>query len=405
VTDPKGAAPGDATKPPAADPGGPPGLSVAHVLAGGRFGGLESVVRLLAAGLRRGGHRVHAVLLADPGDSDRTLADALERAGATVHVLRFGSRSLLAERRALRARIARIAPDVVHSHGYRADIQTPPAVRPLGLRLVSTLHGFTGGGPKMRLYEWLQLRSLRRHDALVAVSAPIAARLRRAGCDAERISVLQNAFAPGEPLLDRAAARERLGVDPTGPVVGWVGRLSAEKGPDVLLRAVSRLATPDVTTCLVGDGALRAALERAVGPPARVVFAGVHADAARLFAAFDVLALSSRTEGTPIVLFEAMQAGVPIVATQVGGVPDVVDDRAAWLVPPEDPEALARALDAALAGGPEVDVRTDAARRVLAERFAPAPWVRAYVRIYERLAAGSAAGRPEAEDDSAGPRE
>lgn len=362
--------------------------TVAHVLAGGRLGGLESVVRLLASGLTGLGHRVHTVLLLDPDDPGDALSGALERAGARVHRLHHGPRAIFAERRALHELLRELAPDVVHTHGYRADIQAPRAARRLGVPLVSTLHGFTGGGPKLRLYEWLQLRSLRRHDRLVAVSGPVAARLRGAGLAPGRITVVQNAWAPQSAIAPRETARAELGLDPGARVVGWVGRLSAEKGPDVLVEAARHLGRRDVTLCFIGDGPLRATLLEASQVPdvrARVVFAGARDDAERLYGAFDVFALSSRTEGTPMVLFEAMQAGVPIVATRVGGVPDVLDDASAWLVDPDAPEALAAALDAALGGAAAARRRTDAAQRVLAERFALEPWLRAYEAIYAAL--------------------
>jgi len=364
-------------------------MNVAHVLAGGRFGGLESVVRMLTSGLHARGHTVHVVLLADPDDESPTLAETLAAAGATVHVLRHGLRDLFRERRALRERLARIGSEVVHTHGYRADIQGPPAARALGLPVVSTLHGFTGGGAKIRAYELIQLLSLRRHDLLVAVSQPIADRLRRAGLRPARIRVLRNAWTAPAPLRPRGEARATLGVAAEARVVGWVGRLSAEKAPDVLLEAARRIGRRDVTFCFVGDGPLHASLaaevERSADLKGRVIFAGAHPDAGRLFSAFDVLALSSRTEGTPIVLFEAMAAGVPIVATHVGGVPDVLDERSARLVPPDTPDALATAIDAALADGPDATARTEGARHLLAERFAFDPWLRAYEGLYEAL--------------------
>src|SRR6266566_158231 len=148
-----------------------------------------------------------------------------------------------------------------------------------------------------------------------------------------------------EPDLRVAATPRRpLGIPRDGFVVGWVGRLSHEKGPDVLLDAIPHLRDVPLGVSVVGTGAQRAALQeraRDLGLNGRVRWHGVVPDADRLFPAFDVFVLSSRTEGTPVVLFEAMAANVPIVTTGVGGVPDVVSPAEAALVRSEDPVALA----------------------------------------------------------------
>src|SRR5204863_178583 len=125
--------------------------------------------------------------------------------------------------------------------------------------------------------------------------------------------------------------------------VGWVGRLRPEKGADVLLAALPLLADLPLVVSVVGEGRQRPQLQQSaarLGLGDRVRWLGNVAEAGRLFAGFDVFALSSRTEGTPIVLFEAMAARTPIVASAVGGVPDVVSPREALLIGADDPAAL-----------------------------------------------------------------
>src|SRR5206468_931748 len=135
-----------------------------------------------------------------------------------------------------------------------------------------------------------------------------------------------NAWRRIAPALDRDAARRTLGIPREDFVVGWVGRLSVEKGPDVLLEALPHLNTVPLTISLIGGGtgaeqrALRARADK-LGVADHIRWHGVVPDAERVYTAFDVCVLSSRTEGTPVVLFEAMAAGVPVVATAVGGVP------------------------------------------------------------------------------------
>jgi glycosyltransferase involved in cell wall biosynthesis len=260
------------------------------------------------------------------------------------------------------------------------------AARRLRFPVVATTHGFLGGDWKQRFYEWLQCRVLRRFDAVIAVSAPMARRLEHSGIPPRRVHVIPNAFdADGQGPLVRTEARQRLALDADAFCVGWIGRLSAEKGPDVMLRALAEAHAADIRVSFIGDGPERRRLEalsRELGVGARVRWHGARLDAPSLVRAFDVVALSSRDEGTPIVLFEAMAACVPIVATSVGGVPDVVSASEATLVPPEDPSALARAIEQITRDPSAAAARAAAARRRLGRDFAPDPWVARVDKVY-----------------------
>ena len=257
--------------------------------------------------------------------------------------------------------------------------------RRLGLATVTTVHGFTGGGIRNRFYEWLQLRAFRRFGAVVAVARPLGARLAAAGVPRERLHVIPNAYAaPGAPL-GRDAARTMLGVPPGGYRLGWAGRLSREKGADVLVETMSRLRDLPIDLSVLGtgrEGVALAARAGALGVSDRVQWHGTVPDAARLLAAFDCFVLSSRTEGTPMVLFEAMAAEVPVVATAVGGVPDIVSAEEALLVPPDDPAALAGAVRAMYADPAAAAARARAARRRLDNDYGVAGWVARYDAIY-----------------------
>ncbi len=373
----------------------PRSLRVVHLLAGGAYGGLESVVSSLTRGLRARGHDCRVVAILD-GDSDARspLLDELRAAEVLVVPLRVGNRAYLRERRALSALFTEMKPDVVHTHGYRADFQGIAAARRAGFPAVSTVHGFTGGDWKNSLFEWLQERSLARADRVAAVSRPIVARLVRRGVDASRIRWIANAWEPWLPPMSRAQARQRLGLASDQRVVGWVGRLSPEKGADVLVRAMASVTTAGAVACLVGDGPERDRLDqlgRELGISDRLYFAGSVPQAARVYGAFDVFCLSSRTEGTPIALLEAMNARVPIVATRVGGVPDVVGDAEARLVDSEDPPALAGAIDAACSSAASSGGLVEAAAQRLQRDFAIAPWIDRYLQLYAEVAGGVAA--------------
>ncbi len=169
---------------------------------------------------------------------------------------------------------------------------------------------------------------------------------------APRLRVVANAVAEWRPRRSRDAVRAELGLAPDRLVVGCVARLVPQKGLPDLVAAAARIgaAEPRAAFVVVGDGPQRASVEAAARRcDARVCFTGERSDVADLLAAVDVFALASRWEGTPIAVLEAMSAGLPIVATAVGGVPGiVVDGETGVLVPPGAPDALAAQLLALL---------------------------------------------------------
>lgn len=368
-------------------------LIILHVTAPAEVGGLESVVRMLAHGHQRMGHRVCVAGMFPPsppslGDPHPFL-DGLAELGVEVIPIRLPTRAYMRERSAVRRLCATLKPSIVHTHGYRSDVVAGSAARAAGVPIVTTVHGFTGGGARNRLYEWIQEGAFRRFDAVVAVSRAIAERLERRGVPRERIRILPNAFDPAAGRLDRAAARRVLGIPASDFTLGWVGRLSREKGADVFLDAMAELADDTVHASILGGGPDRADLEQraiARGIAPRLRWHGTVANAATLFAAFDAFVLSSRTEGIPIVVLEAMAAGTPIVAARVGGVPDMLSDEEAFLVPAEDPRALAAAIAALRANPDEAGRRAAAARRRLERDFALEPWLHRYEELYRSLA-------------------
>jgi len=363
-------------------------LSILHVLAPSPVGGLERVVHALAIGHHRAGHDVHVAAVLDRGAVDHPFLIPLREAGVAVSPILLGPRAYLRERREVAAICRTRRPAVVHTHGYRADVLDAGVARSLGIPVVTTVHGFTGGDAKNRVYEHLQRRAYRRFDAVVAVSRPLGEALGRGGVGRERLHVVPNAWPGDRPVEEPHAAREALGVPAGAFHIGWVGRLSREKAPDVLLEALGRLRDVPFVASFIGAGPEQAALElRAseLGLAERIRWHGLLPEAGRWFRAFDVLVLSSRTEGTPIVLFEAMSACIPIVATAVGGVPDVVSEREALLVAPEAPEQLAEAIRAVRAMPEAAAARARAAQQRLLRDFSMEPWLARYEAIYRSL--------------------
>jgi len=361
---------------------------VLHVVAPIEFGGLEAIVQALAIGSRNSPVEMRVAAVIPENRADHPFLAPLRAAGVQTFPIVVAPRAYLRERAAMAEVCTRLRPHVVHTHGYRPDVVDAAVARRLKIPVVTTAHGFTGGDWKNRCYEWLQRRVVRRFDAVVAVSRPLAQDLLRSGISPERVHVIPNGWRPAAPLLDRTAARQALGGHHGDPCIGWVGRLSDEKGPDVFLESLARLRDLSWTACVLGDGPAQEALEAraaALGLRDRVHWHGRVAGAGRLYRAFDIFVLSSRTEGTPMALFEAMAAGVPIVAAGVGGVPDVVSAVEAALVPPDDPDSLAAAIRAVRSDPAAAAARARAARARLERDFDFRRWLERYEGLYRMV--------------------
>lgn len=315
--------------------------------------------------------------------------EALAADGIDAHVIEVEGRAYSRERAAVRAMCARLKPSIVHTHGYRPDVIDSPAARRLGIPTVTTVHGFTSYGIRGKLYEILQRRAFRHFDAVVAVSQPIAKKLFSVGIEPSRIHVIPNATNDIVAPVTRDEARQSLGLGPTDFIIGWVGRLSPEKGPDVFVAALAELTHNNVCACVIGDGPQRTALEaqaKSLGIAERIHWAGNIPDAGRLFSAFDVFVLSSRTEGTPIVLIEAVTAGVPVVATRVGGIPDLLSPNEAYLVEPlSAPHDIASAVQLVQSAPEDARRRIAGAAARLACADAHDNWIGEYERVYRTL--------------------
>jgi glycosyltransferase involved in cell wall biosynthesis len=285
---------------------------------------------------------------------------------------------------------------VIHAHHYSPFVYSCVARlwRP-GLRVVFTEHGRLSDAPpssKRRLANQVLARFPHK---IFAVSEGLKAHMVGEGFSADAIDVLYNGIDVG-PLPDAAArsrARERLGVGPDVLVIGTIARLDPVKDLETLIRAVAQVSEasnlgPGVRSPLliiVGDGSERARLEN-VAAELRVTscvrFLGHRDDARDYLAACDIYANSSITEGVSLTILEAMAAGVPVVATRVGGTPEVIDQTCGRLTPPRDPAAFASAV-MELAADPALRLRLgQRGRQVVETRFTLDRMVRQYRCAY-----------------------
>ena len=326
-----------------------------------------------------------------PGESP--LAVTAKNAGLSVFTISERRRWDTKVFPQLRQMIAQCQPDILESRNVKSHF----LVRMLGLhrkcRWVAWNHGYTATNWLDRAYSQLDRWSLRGAYRVVTVCGPFADKLESRGIDRDRITVLHNSVKPfvAPPLEQVRRVQHSLGLQDEAVILA-VGRLSYEKGIADLLRAAAVLSNtkgvPNFRLVLVGDGPEREALARLasrLGIEGKLTMAGFQRDTKPYYSIATLMAVSSHTEGSPNVVLEAMAAGLPIAATAVGGIPEILEEGLTGLmVPPRNPDAMASAILRILTD-PEMRLRLGAAARLRAEsNFTPEVYKRSLVEFYQK---------------------
>jgi len=282
--------------------------------------------------------------------------------------------------------------NILHTHGYRSDVAGLIAAKLTGIPIISTVHGWTPISMKMRGYQMIDRFCLKRFDKIICVSNLLYGEFAKLGVGVDRLVYLPNAVSlPEQRPSQREDARQKLYLPLSEKIVVAVGRLSPEKGIDILLTAYANQFSTDsgVRLLLVGDGPQRADLEavaRRLGIAERVTFAGFVSDVASYYAAADLFVMSSHTEGFPMALLEAMAWGLPALATAVGGIPDIVQNGInGFLVQSGNEKQLAVAMGNLLNNRGLAERMGQVARQTITERFAVKQWAHNLERVYTRV--------------------
>jgi glycosyltransferase involved in cell wall biosynthesis len=366
----------------------------------------------LRGGLALDRERYSITILAAEGGS---LAERAERAGLEVITLRHMAPDLnpWEDVRGLWELTSHLQAgrfDLVHTHSAKAGAVGRMAARRAGVpAIVHSFHGFPfhefQSRPRRRAYLAIERKLARITDYFLTDGTVVAAeavRLKIAPPD--RIRAIASPVDDGIPRASEAArrrVRRQLGVPQEAKVVGTAARLDAQKSPLDMVRAIADLGRSDVFMAWLGDGELRAETERLIqrkGLQDRFLLLGHRADAPNLLPGFDVFAMSSLYEGLPCAVVEAMTCGVPVVATAVNSVPEIViPGRTGLLARPGDPVSLSRALSHVLDEPAEAARMALAARAHIGDRFLPEVLGGDLTEVYEsvlRLASSrAAAGR------------
>lgn len=283
--------------------------------------------------------------------------------------------------------------EIWHGHDYKSNVLGLLIKRFWPMRLATTVHGWVTHTRRTPVYYGIDRICLRHYERVICVSADLVEQCIRSGVDPKRCVLIPNAVdtAVFRRQQSSAEAKRSLGIPPDQFLIGAVGRLSAEKGFDLLIAAVGSLVSAGLNVGLViaGNGDQEALLRRQIaelGLERRVHLLGFRSDVVEIYQALDTFALSSYREGLPNVLLEAMACEVPVVATSVAGIPQLIhSDINGLLIPPGDREALASALRRLLADKQLRESLSAEALRVIEEHYTFERRMRKIAAVYEDL--------------------
>ncbi len=375
-------------------------MRILHLIHSEGVYGAERILLYLAREQQRRGHDPVIGSIGPPEVGPKELETIAKSSGLTVVPIRIASRPTPRVIRSLLRTVRDIAPDVLHSHGYKADILLGFLPRRARGPMLTTLHGWTAGGKvdALWLYEQVDRISLRMIDAVVVVAAPMLQLAALRHIAPHRLHLIENGIPPRTERQEELAARgvaavpsELTAFMARQPTVVAIGRLSREKGMDILLEAFAQARSQrPFQLLIVGEGPERTALQQRaqqLNLAGTVRISGYLEGADRLLEHAAGFVMSSLTEGMPLVLLEALQWQVPILATRVGAIPQLLDGvPRGELAAPGDARALAAGLERMLgaragaraASAPETTTRFSSA--LMADRY-----LDRYHRIRERL--------------------
>jgi glycosyltransferase involved in cell wall biosynthesis len=291
----------------------------------------------------------------------------------------------------LREKIENLGIDLLVAHGYKANITGHYAAKAARIPRIGCFRGYTRENLKVRLYQFIERRFIAMADRIVCVADAQKSFLTGLGIEEDRIVVIHNSFHEGGTESASVDLYEEFSIDRKDRIILSAGRLSPEKGhrwailamPEVLRRF------PDTTLVILGEGQELGRLEalcRRSGIEGKVRFPGFRKGIVSYLRGADLLVNPSLSEGLPNIILEAVSAGTPVVATAVGGVPEMVaDGETGYLCSPKDASSLAAAIIRALSGRAETEECRSKARLLLDSRFHPAAQLQKYLDLYRRF--------------------
>jgi glycosyltransferase involved in cell wall biosynthesis len=367
-------------------------VKILHIISSGGMYGAEAVILNMSRTLNEASHTSVLGVFSNSSNPNLQLHEIAAKEGIESHLIPCKGQIDPTVIAGIRELSTQTHADIIHAHGYKADIYSYFALRGSHLPLVSTCHTWYDNNRSVTLYGKADRLVLRYYAAVVAVSDEVKQRLLKAGVREDNIHLVRNGidlrpFDNASPSLPNATVKGRP------PIVGLIGRLSVEKGVDIFLHAAAHVLVelPSTKFVVVGEGPDRDKLESLIDQlklRQNVSMLGRRDDMPSVYASLDIMVSASRQEGLPMAILEGMASSRPIIATPVGDVPVMIrDGQTGVLVPPENARLLASAIVALLQNPARRERLGAAARKLIEDEFSAERMTADYLRVYAKAAA------------------
>jgi len=365
-------------------------MRILHIISSGGMYGAEAVILNLSRTLNEQGHTSLLGIFANSSNPNLQLHERALAEDIESHLIPCNGQVDRTVPATIRALAATTRADLIHAHGYKADVYVYFAMRKTGIPLVSTCHTWYDDNLLLWLYGVIDRRILRRYQAVIAVSDEVRDRLLDAGVPPDRVHFVRNGIDL-RPFTNAVPSLRHLAV-PGSLLIGWVGRLTHDKGPDLFVRAIAQLRPefPDARYILVGEGPYRPQVERLITDFALdddVHLLGQRQDMPAVYASCDLMVSSSRQEGLPMAILEGMASSLPWVAPSVGAIPLAIHDgQNGILIPPENVDVLANSMARMMRDSEERGRTGAAAHRLTKSEFSAERMSEDYLGVYTCVA-------------------
>jgi glycosyltransferase involved in cell wall biosynthesis len=366
-------------------------MKILHTISSGGMYGAEAVIINMSRSLNEGPHQSILGVFSNTAQPNLQLHERALQEGIQSHLISCNGQVDRSVPTRIRELVHQTGADIVHAHGYKADVYAYLAMKRSPTPLVATSHGWIDNGLAVRLYGALDRFVLKNYAAVVAVSDEVKQRLFTAGVRKDRVHLIRNGIDL-RPFIGPERPHQAQSGKNCALNVGLAGRLSPEKGIDLFLRAAANVLRelPLTRFLIAGDGPDRATLEALIhelGIGKNAFLLGHSEDMPSFYASLDLLVLSSRQEGLPMALLEGMASGLPLVATAVGEVPTIVhNNQTGILLPAEDVKALTAAIGKLLTEPENRKTYGTAARDLIRNEYSAERMMAEYLHLYHQAA-------------------
>lgn len=367
-------------------------FKVMHFISSGGFFGAENVLINLVSNMDKNVYHPIVAAIQDGRNPNLQVAERARELKIPVKVFQSKGRMDFDTVSKLRRCLIAHKIDVLHTHNYKSDIIGALAVKNLNVKLISTAHGFTDVNRKVSSYEKLDRWFLKKYfHRIVVVAQSVLKEL-----DSNKKIVIRNGIDVNKFKKSKDYAQEtrsKLGIAPTEIVIGTVGRLSLEKNQKFLIDTAAKLLPqfPHLKVIIIGNGPEEESLKkhvRSLGIDKNIIFTGLIKNVVPYYRAFDIFTLTSLTEGVPMTVLEAMAAQTPVVATRVGGIPQIIaHGQTGMLVDSNNVNALASCFSALIPNEALRRQLADAAEKFVQDEYSIERMTNAYSQVYQEALA------------------